>query len=523
MEQRAITTQTTQTVESRKQKQKQTSIPYHWTRLFFTEDISPDNHRLIELQRRACWIGIALILLGLNELNQDAVLYLQTHLQYVQSYSSLVSFALVAGSVAAIWMALRPKELKPRALQEHPQRWQQRTLILIIIQAIIGSFLFGYIIGMCFLPPLLANDGTSLDTNAAITLTQGHNPYTDSSIIQVAQRFSIQANWTTPLRVGQFANQLDYPSMDRLKSVFAADLKAGQAPEFESKVSYPALSFLILVPFALLKDYNVLPFFLLSYLLLVAIAWKVTRPQMRPWVLLLALANIPMWSSVYGSNLDIFIILLVVLAWLLRDARWSSALFFGLALAGKQTAWFLIPFYLILIGRQYGWKEALGRMSIATVIALLINLPFMLWNFHAWLAGVLAPVADPMFPTGVGIIALSTAHVLPYFPTWLYTCLEAGAMLVMFGWYWSLCRKRPQAALMLAMLPLFLAWRSLPSYFYCIAYPIFIFLVARPSTGKAALRFLPAPRESVGADLSRTAPIYRLAWLHWPINRRCAR
>ncbi len=504
MEQRTVTTQTIHAAETRKQNQRQTSIKYHWMRLFFTEDTSPDNHRLIELQWRACWIGIALILQGLNELNQDASLYLQSYLQHAQSYSSLIGFALMAGSLVAIWMALRPKELKPRALQGHPQRWQQRTLVLILIEAVIGAFLFGYIIGMCFLPPLLANDGTSLDTNAAITLTQGHNPYTDSSIIEVAKRFSIQANWTTPLRAGQFANQLDYPTISRLNAVFEADLKAGQAPEFESKVSYPALSFLILVPFALLKDYNVLPFFLLSYLLLVAIAWKVARPELRPWVLLLALANIPMWSSVYGSNLDIFIILLVVLAWLLRDARWFSALIFGLALAGKQTSWFLVPFYLILIGRQYGWKEALGRMSIAGVVALLINLPFMLWNFHAWLAGVMAPVADPMFPTGVGIITLSTAHLLPYFPTWLYTCLEAGAMLVMFRWYWSLCRKRPQAALLLAMLPLFLAWRSLPSYFSCIAYPIFIFLAARTYSGKAALR-----GESVGAALSRTPPMYR--------------
>lgn len=480
-------TQAGQAAQTRSQKQKSTI--YRWVRLFFTEDISPDNHRLIDLQRRACWIGVALMLQGLNELS---------HVDYIphpQPYDSLTSFLLLIGSLYAIWMALRPEKLKQQAhvAQGNPRRWQQRTLLLIIIEAVIGSFLFGYIIGMCFLPPMMANDGTSLDTNAAILLTQGRDPYTDSNIIDVERRFAIQPDWTTPLRVGQFADQLDYPTLKQLYTVFDADLKAGQAPEFESKVSYPALSFLILVPFAFLKDYNVLPFFLLCYLLLVAIAWKVTRPELRPWVLLLALANIPMWSSVYGSNLDIFIILLIVLAWLLRHHRWSSALFFGLALAGKQTAWFLIPFYLILIYRQYGWKEALGRMSIASGVFLLINLPFMLWNFHAWLAGIMAPVADPMFPMGVGIIALSVIHLLPYFPTWFYSGLEAGAMLAMFVGYWSLCRKRPQAALLFAMLPLFLAWRSLPSYFYCIAYPIFIFLAARPSGGKVGLRSLQFP------------------------------
>jgi hypothetical protein len=485
MEQRAITTETVETTQiapaTETQQKQPSSIRYHWMRLFFTEDIAPDNHRLIDLQRRACWIGIALMLQGLNELSHIHVI------PHPQPYESLISFLLLAGSLWAIWMALRPQKLKLHSVQRQPRRWQQSALLLIIVEAVIGSFLFGYIIGMCFLPPMMANDGTSLDTNAAILLTQGRNPYTDSSIIEVANRFAIQATWTTPLREGQFANRIDYPSMEEIRSVFATDLKAGQAPEFESKVSYPALSFLILVPFALLKDYNVLPFFVLSYVLLVAIAWKMAHSQLRPWVLLLALANIPMWSSVYGSNLDIFITLLIVLAWLLRNSRWSSALFFGLALAGKQTAWFLIPFYLILTYRQYGWKEALGRMSIAGGVFLLINLPFMLWNFHAWLAGIMAPVADPMFPMGVGIITLSTTHLLPYLPTWLYTSLEAGAMLAMFVCYWSLCRKRPQAALLFAMLPLFLAWRSLPSYFYCIAYPIFILLV-HSARGKVALR-----------------------------------
>jgi len=36
----------------------------------------------------------------------------------------------------------------------------------------------------------------------------------------------------------------------------------------------------------------------------------------------------------------------------------------------------------------------------------------------------------------------------------------------------------------LGVLPLFLAWRSLPSYFYCVAYPLFILLAARYQEGR---------------------------------------
>ncbi len=57
--------------------------------------------------------------------------------------------------------------------------------------------------------------------------------------------------------------------------------------------------------------------------------------------------------------------------------------------------------------------------------------------------------------------------------------LEAIAMLGSLVWYWRICRKHPEAVMLLAVIPLFFAWRSLPSYFYCAAFPLFILMVAR--------------------------------------------
>ncbi len=310
-------------------------------------------------------------------------------------------------------------------------------------------------------------------------LLEGRNPYTDSNMLDLARKFKLLPDWTTPLRVGQFANRLDYPKMTELSSVLDTDNKAGNAPEFESKVSYPALSFLTLVPFTLFKNYNVLSFYVLSYLVLIAVAWKMVRPELRPWVLLLSLANVPMWSSTIGGNLDVFNTLLLVVAWLLRDKRWWSAIFLGLAIATKQIAWYFIPFYIIMVLRNYGLKETVYRTLITSGVGLAINLPFILWNAHAWLAGIMAPIGDPMFPLGVGIVNLSTSHLLPYFPSWVYTVLEGVALVASLVWYWRICKKRPEAAMLLAVLPLFFAWRSLPSYFYCIAYPVFVLMSSR--------------------------------------------
>ncbi|MBO0792882.1 MAG: hypothetical protein J2P36_18315, partial [Ktedonobacteraceae bacterium] len=119
-------------------------------------------------------------------------------------------------------------------------------------------------------------------------------------------------------------------------------------------------------------------------------------------------------------------------------------------------------------------------LAMACGLALAINLPFILWDPQAWLAGVLAPVKDPMFPMGVGIVNLSVSHLLPYLPTMVYTILEAIAMLAMLVLYWRISRKHPEAAMFLAVIPLLLAWRSLPSYFYCTAFPLFILITARP-------------------------------------------
>jgi Glycosyltransferase family 87 len=458
-----------------------------WMRYFFTEDASPDSASIMDLQRRACWIGVALILQALNEVALLVLVYLPV-VPFLTPWSGLISFSLISGSFIALWMAFRPAPLKscqeePMRVEKRPRRWQRVIVILLLISSLAGA---GEIVASTvqgfFMTPIYKNDGTSIDMNAAILLTQGRDPYVDSSILSVVRRFSILPIWTTPLHTGQFASSASYPTPDELSRVLAHDLKTGNAPEFESKVSYPAFSFLSLLPFAWLKTNNALPLYLICYLLIVFIGWKRLRPEMRPWLILLSLANVSMLTSVLNGNADMLYILLILLAWLLRDKRWWSVLCLGLALATKQPAWLFLPFYAILVWRYNGLKEALARLSVAGVIALAINLPFIVWNPHTWLAGVLAPVADPMYPSGAGLVALGLTPISPLLPSVVYSALEAVAMLLCMAWYWRICRSRPESAMLLAVLPLFFAWRSLPSYFYCAALPLFILQVARFAT-----------------------------------------
>lgn len=453
-----------------------------WLRYFFhKEDGFPHHHHEINLQRNASWIGFSLLLLSLNELLPFITSGEGTWLpSFLARVVILLHCLLTLGSFFTSWQALRPGEMAIQGEKPSlPRRGPRLLLAILFLLAAIGCVMSISTVVLCFLAPRFPNDGTSLDTNAAMLLLQGRNPYTDSSILDVARHFFISPDWTTPLRQGPFSHFLDYPSSSDIHVAFAQALRSGTAPEFESRVSYPALAFLSLVPFALFHHSNVLPLYLASHLLLVAMAWRCVQPALRPWLLVLAMANIPMWDSTLSGNLDIFCFLFITLAWLQRDHHWRSALFLGLAIASKQTAWLFVPFYGLLIWRSISLKDACLGLGIALGIFWLFNLPFFLWNPHAWLTGVFAPVADPMFPLGVGIISLSNAHLLPSLPGWFYWLLEGTAMLCALVWYQRRCLRYPEAAIILAVLPLFFAWRSLPSYFACTAFPLFVLLAAR--------------------------------------------
>lgn len=466
-----------------------------WQRLFsvfFAVDTSPDNRAIVGLQRQACWIGLALLLQAINE--AVALIpgwWVGEYLPFLKPWLGTLAFCLILGSFFMMWMAFRPTTLRQqtRHLARHPYIWQSVVLVLVLLTSVAGvAELSRAVVLGFFEAPQYTNDGTSLDTHAAMLLLQGRDPYADANMVHMARLFALEPDWTTPLRVGQFANRLNYPSLVELRTVFDTDMKAGQAPEFEARVSYPALSFLTLVPFIWLGSYNVLPFYLFCYLALVALGWSAARRALRPWIVVFALANISMWSSVVGGNLDVLTIVFVVMAWLWRPYRWRSALALGLALACKQPAWFFLLFYALLIVRTSGWSEAARRVTIALAVMTALNLPFLLWNPQAWLAGVMAPIADPMFPMGVGLVGLvGSPFMHTYLSSMLYALLEYAIFYPLcLRWYWSLCRSHPEAAMLLAVLPLFFAWRSLPSYFACAAFPMFLLLVARGHTDRGS-------------------------------------
>lgn len=395
--------------------------------------------------------------------------------------TGLVIVVALAVSLLLLLLALRPRLPGWRWLRS---RWTQTAVLALTLAAcVIGVNQVGALLASGFRAPLYPNDGTTLDHYAAQQLLEGHNPYATVNIVAAVRLYGQDAEHTTPLGEGVFAPLYPhgYPTNEQMRAVFALEPadNPDAAPEFESRVSYPALAFLPLVPVVWLGLPSVVPFFALCFFALVALMLLSVPPELRLWVGLLALADAPLLNATVAGDLDVFYILLLFVAWRWWRRPLLSTLFLGLAIAAKQLAWFFLPYYVILVWREYGWRAAAKRLAGAGAIFLLINGPFIVNNPQAWLAGVLAPQMDKMFPLGNGLVQLSLAGLLPLPSQIVYTALEGLAILGCIAWYWRYGRRMPEVGFVLAVLPLFFAWRSLTTYFYFVALPAAVLLLWR--------------------------------------------
>jgi uncharacterized membrane protein len=124
-------------------------------------------------------------------------------------------------------------------------------------------------------------------------------------------------------------------------------------------------------------------------------------------------------------------------------------------------------------------------LAIAAGIFVVTNLPFIVHDPQAWIAGIFTPALEPMFARGAGLIFLFTNGGLPLLPMLAYSALEAMAGIICVVVAWRTRRTSPELGAVLAIVPLFFAWRSLFSYFFLL--PLFaLAAVARMPLGELA-------------------------------------
>jgi hypothetical protein len=296
----------------------------------------------------------------------------------------------------------------------------------------------------------------------------GRNPYTSDDAFQRAlARFPFALG--SPMRGRVFGTGYDQPIPSRVAAVQQQYAKAPQtAPDaFDPRTlhSYPALSFLIYVPLLWAGGNDILLLHVLVHWCLFAWLVWLTPVGWRHWGALVALAAMPTIAASLLISNEVIGIALVLTAWHFNRRPWLSAVLLGLACAYKQYTWFFVPFFALEILQQYGWREEVRRGAAVLGAFLLPNLPFLIASPSAWFMSLWLPMSDPLFAMGLGVIALSIGHLLPYAAPLFYALLELAVMGLAL---WA-CARWPQGvkdgALVLALVPLFFAFRSLADYF----------------------------------------------------------
>ena len=316
------------------------------------------------------------------------------------------------------------------------------------------------------------NDGAVMDLFAAQQVRHGHNPYLEINIVSALAAINAPATTTTPKMDGQFRGARVYPSEAAVRHAFLSELlhRASRSvptpPEFESKYNYPAGSFLFILPFVWAGLHDMRFLYGLALLAMGAYIWWRMPRTLRPLVPLLLLADVPMVILTTSGQPDPLYGLFLLIAYAEWPTPWVSPFAMGLALGTKQLAWFFLPFYLALVVRHFGWRQAARRSVIMGALFLLLNGPFIALSPASYFSSIAAPMTDPLFPLGIGIVALFVGNVLPMMPKLAFTIAEVGAWAAAVVASVRVRLLVPASAAALACLPLFFAWRSLINYFY---------------------------------------------------------
>ena len=315
------------------------------------------------------------------------------------------------------------------------------------------------------------NDATSLTHQATENLLDGKNPYSEANIISAMVDYNGAIDKITPLRADRFADVFPYPDVEQLEAFWEeVRQNPGQIPaEVESKFNYPAGSFLIPAPFVALgiNDFRIIYIILLIPVLAYVVIR--VRPGFRVHLIFALLASLELWNSLAAGETGFIFFPFLFLGWILcRRNLWLSALFLAVAIAIKQLAWFVLPFYLILVFRTTGFRQMIMAGIIIVGVFLAANGAFIAQDPALWLDSVWAPITHEMFPLGVGIISLVTGGFVDIQSPLIFNIIEITIAVIAVIWYYFNCRRYPETGLILAVLPLFFAWRSLWGYFFYI-------------------------------------------------------
>jgi hypothetical protein len=281
----------------------------------------------------------------------------------------------------------------------------------------------------------------------------------------------------------------------------------GSTPRLDSVMAisgypYPALSFLLLLPFQVLR----LPgAFLISFLALVAVLGVlfVKAPRMiQPLVLLPLFVGVDFAELVPIGTMDIvWALLLVCMVLFWEKPAWRSVCY-GLAVAFKQNAWLVAPFLLVQL--WFDDEDAIPSpfhritqfLAVCGSIFLVTNLPFLAWDPRAWFQGIAVNVGEPLAMFSQGGLSSLTQLGYVYFPKNFYFFVSVAVLGFLLFAYWRHYNMLRDVFWFIPAVFLWVTYRSINSYWLYWVFPAVAAALAWLSRSRTQARALPEPTGS---------------------------
>jgi uncharacterized membrane protein len=274
-----------------------------------------------------------------------------------------------------------------------------------------------------------------------------------------------------------------------------------------TQLSYPALAFLVYVPFLALGFSTQLAATLnvLAWAVTVLLIFALLPTRVRPAALLIGSVGVYVSYAVGGVTDVLYMPLLVLAAY-----RWDQfgrsrrsyvgPVMLGLAMAIKQTPWLLLPFVLCALAMdehaRAGASSALkrcGRYLVAVAVAFLLpNIAYIVASPGKWLHGIATPIVSHLVPAGQGTVALSLFLHVGGGSLAAYTVASVVLTLLLLTFYLGTYPLLRAATFILPAVVLFFASRSYGNYLVSLVPAALVGAVTVEAEQSSAGR-LPAP------------------------------
>lgn len=307
------------------------------------------------------WSNQVAVMVPPSKANNVSLIVHLTHIFYYDPFPGLLLLVLILYIGADLWIKGRLGFIMKFI-----------ALIVIITAFVILPTMAAIVFRQNTAPHLYIHDGAIQIEEAIKFLLAGKNPYSES-----------YAN--TPMEQWPF----NEPGIDH----------------------NPALDHLIYLPFVIIFS---TPFYWLSQtavgwydqrlvylgmllaLLLILVRLKSRSPEKLAMTMVVALNPLFVPFFIEGRNDIVVLFWLIGALYFLQQRRWSWAgVWIAAAAASKQTAWFMLPFFVLFVlnpAQRQHWRDLLPRARMlipALGLFMLIVTPFVLWDVPAFVGDVI--------------------------------------------------------------------------------------------------------------------------------------